>query len=254
MVHPQPRQGMRLDEALVARKLFASRSRAADAVKRGTVRVDGLVITKAGQAVAPDAVFQVDDPAQTYVSRAALKLIAGLDHFRIDAKDAVALDLGASTGGFTQVLLERGARQVFAVDVGHGQLHPTLTNDPRVVSLENQNARDLTKTIFGAATPIDLIVSDVSFISLTLALPRALQIAEPGAKGVFLVKPQFEAGREAIGKGGILKDAGEGERVAERLRAWLDLQPGWVAHGVVPSPIEGGDGNREFLLAGEKSA
>lgn len=243
----------RLDEALVQRSFFASRSRASDAVKRGTVRVDDVVVTKAGQMVAADASLAVDDPARNYVSRAALKLIAGLDHFRFDPSGLTALDLGASTGGFTQVLLERGASRVFAVDVGHGQLHERVAGDPRVVSIENRNARDLGPDDLGGE-PIQLIVCDVSFISLTLALPPALALAAPGARAVFLVKPQFEAGREAIGKGGILKDPAEAPRVAERLAAWLDAQPGWRALGLAPSPIEGGDGNREWLLGGEKAS
>jgi 23S rRNA (cytidine1920-2'-O)/16S rRNA (cytidine1409-2'-O)-methyltransferase len=243
----------RLDELLVARGLFASRSRASDAVKRGTVRVGDAVVTKAGQLIGVDADLCVDDPAQSYVSRAALKLIAGLDHFTIDVAGRTVLDLGASTGGFTQVALERGAGRVYAVDVGHGQLHPKIAADPRVVSIENKNARELTAGDLGN-TPIDLIVCDVSFISLNLALPPALDLAAPGAKGVFLVKPQFEAGRDAIGKGGLLKDPEEGPRTAERLRAWLDAQPGWHSIGLAPSPIEGGDGNKEFLLGGERSA
>jgi 23S rRNA (cytidine1920-2'-O)/16S rRNA (cytidine1409-2'-O)-methyltransferase len=243
----------RLDEALVERGFFSSRSRASDAVKRGTVRVGEAVVTKAGQLVRPDQPIAVDDPAQTYVSRAALKLIAGLDYFRIDPAGLVALDLGASTGGFTQVLLERDAARVFAVDVGHGQLHERVASDPRVVSLENRNARDLTDTDFAGET-IQLIVCDVSFISLTLALPPALALAAPGARAVFLVKPQFEAGRDAIGKGGLLKDPAEAARVAGRLSAWLDEQPGWRALGLAPSPIEGGDGNREWLLGGEKAS
>ncbi|MBS9719770.1 TlyA family RNA methyltransferase [Tianweitania sp. BSSL-BM11] len=242
----------RLDELLVARGLFASRSRASDAVKRGTVRVSDAVVTKAGQLIDPAATLSVDDPAQGYVSRAALKLIAGLDHFGIEVSGKTVLDLGASTGGFTQVALERGAASVFAVDVGHGQLHPSLASDPRVTSIENKNARELSVADLGGAA-IDLIVCDVSFISLTLALPPALDLAAPGAAGVFLVKPQFEAGRDAIGKGGLLKDPAEAPRTAERLRLWLDAQPGWTATGLTPSPIEGGDGNKEFLLGGKKS-
>jgi 23S rRNA (cytidine1920-2'-O)/16S rRNA (cytidine1409-2'-O)-methyltransferase len=241
----------RLDEVLVARGLFASRSRASDAVKRGTVRVNEALVTKAGQLIDLDAALSVDDPAQHYVSRAALKLIAGLDQFAIDVRGKTVLDLGASTGGFTQVALEKGATRVFAVDVGHGQLHQSIAADPRVVSIENKNARELTAEDLGDA--IDLIVCDVSFISLTLALPPALDFAAPGAKGVFLVKPQFEAGRDAIGKGGLLKDPEEGSRTAERLRAWLDTQSGWRAMGLAPSPIEGGDGNKEWLLGAEKN-
>jgi 23S rRNA (cytidine1920-2'-O)/16S rRNA (cytidine1409-2'-O)-methyltransferase len=241
----------RLDELLVRRGFFASRSRARDAIERGTVRLNSSVATKPGLAVAEDAAIEVEDPASTYVSRAALKLIAALDHFGIDVSGKAALDIGASTGGFTQVLLGRGAGQVIAVDVGHGQLHPSLAGDPRVTSIEGLNARELTAADLAGRAP-DVLVSDVSFISLKLALPSALGLAANGADGIFLVKPQFEAGRDAIGKGGLLRDPEDGPRVAEELRQWLDTQPGWRALGVIPSPIEGGDGNREFLLAGRK--
>jgi 23S rRNA (cytidine1920-2'-O)/16S rRNA (cytidine1409-2'-O)-methyltransferase len=243
---------MRLDQLLVERGLFASRSRARDAIVRGTVQVDGVVVTKPGATISENTVITVDDPASAYVSRAALKLIAGLDHFAIDVKGSTALDIGASTGGFTQVLLERGADHVVAVDVGYGQLHDSLRADLRVSNLETLNARELTRDHL-AGRRVDLVVSDVSFISLKLALPPALDLAEPGSHCVLLVKPQFEAGREAIGKGGILRDPKDGERVANDLRNWLDGLPGWEALGLCPSPIEGGDGNREFLLAGLKS-
>ncbi|MBP0438787.1 TlyA family RNA methyltransferase [Tianweitania sediminis] len=242
----------RLDEVLVERRLFPTRSRAGDAVKRGTVRVGDRIVTKAGHLVAENAAIEVDDPARSYVSRAALKLIAGLDHFGIDLQGKTVLDLGASTGGFTQVALERGAARVFAVDVGHGQLHSTLAEDARVISMENRNARELAAGDFGGEA-IDAVVCDVSFISLTLALPAALQLARPGAEAVFLVKPQFEAGREAIGKGGLLKNSDDGARIAERLRSWLEEQDGWTALGLVPSPIAGGDGNKEWLLGGRKA-
>jgi 23S rRNA (cytidine1920-2'-O)/16S rRNA (cytidine1409-2'-O)-methyltransferase len=208
-------------------------------------------VRKAGQAVLPDASISVDDPAQAYVSRAALKLIAGLDHFRFDVSGCEVLDVGASTGGFTQVLLERGAAHVTAIDVGHGQMHENIANDPRVTSIEGLNARDLISVDLGDRKP-DFIVSDVSFISLKLALPSALSLAKAGARALLLVKPQFEAGKDAIGKGGLLKDAAVAERVASDLLAWLDTLPDWRALGLCPSPIEGGDGNREFLLGGIK--
>jgi 23S rRNA (cytidine1920-2'-O)/16S rRNA (cytidine1409-2'-O)-methyltransferase len=242
---------LRLDELLVERGLFASRSRARDAIERATVRVDGEVAVKPGRTVAADAVLEIDDPARAFVSRAALKLIAGLDGFGFDPAGCTALDIGASTGGFTQVLLERGAAHVTAIDVGHGQMRGEIEADPRVASMEGLNARDLTAADLGGRVP-DFIVSDVSFISLKLALPPALELAAPGARAVLLVKPQFEAGREAIGKGGLLKNPDDAERVACSLRDWLDGQPGWLALGLSPSPIEGGDGNREFLLAGVK--
>ncbi|RCW78208.1 TlyA family RNA methyltransferase [Phyllobacterium bourgognense] len=243
---------MRLDKLLVANGLFASRSRARDAILRRTVRVDGALVTKPGAIIGETALISVDDPASPYVSRAALKLIAGLDHFAIDVKDCTALDIGASTGGFTQVLLKRGADTVIAVDVGHGQLHESLRADARVINLEMLNARELVREHLGGHR-INLVVSDVSFISLKLALPPALDLAEPGSHCVLLIKPQFEAGRDAIGKGGILREPKDGERVANDLRNWLDGLPGWKALGYCPSPIEGGDGNREFLLTGLKA-
>jgi 23S rRNA (cytidine1920-2'-O)/16S rRNA (cytidine1409-2'-O)-methyltransferase len=215
------------------------------------VRVEGRAVTKPGQPTAPDASVEIDDPARGYVSRAALKLIAGLDAFAIDPAGRLALDVGASTGGFTQVLLERGAAEIVALDVGHGQLDAALVADPRVTVLEKLNARDLTADHLEGRSP-GLVTCDVSFISLKLALPPALHLAAPGAHCVLLVKPQFEAGRAAIGKGGLLRDPAEGARIADDLHRWLDDLPGWRALGLEPSPIEGGDGNREFLLAGMK--
>jgi 23S rRNA (cytidine1920-2'-O)/16S rRNA (cytidine1409-2'-O)-methyltransferase len=242
---------MRLDELLVARGAFASRSRARDAIARGAVRVDGVAAAKAGQGVSADAAIEVDDPARGYVSRAALKLVAGLDRFGLDPAGRLALDIGASTGGFTQVLLERGAAHVIALDVGHGQLDAGLAADPRVTLLEGLNARELAVEHLGGRRP-DFLACDVSFISLKLALPPALRLAASGGSAIFLVKPQFEAGRAAIGKGGLLRDPREGPRIAGELAAWLDAFPGWRALGLCPSPIEGGGGNREFLLAGAK--
>lgn len=242
----------RLDQVLVAQGHFATRSRARDAVARGTVRVDGRPATKPGAVVPADARIEIDDPAQAYVSRAALKLIKGLDQFGFSPEGRDCLDIGASTGGFTQVLLERGAAHVVAVDVGHGQLHPSLAGDSRVTNREGLNARDLAVGDLGGRQ-IGAVVSDVSFISLKLALPPALTLAAPGAFCVLLVKPQFEAGREAIGKGGILKDAAAGERIAADMVAWLAAEPGWTALGPVASPIEGGDGNREYLIGGLKA-
>nr|WP_174813462.1 TlyA family RNA methyltransferase [Ochrobactrum sp. MC-1LL] len=242
---------MRLDQLLVELGLFATRSRARDAIQRGTVKVDGKPVIKPGQTVPRAAKISVDDPASAYVSRAALKLIAALDHFDLDVKGRTALDIGASTGGFTQVLLERGAAHVLAIDVGHDQLHETLRADPRVTNKEGLNARALELSHLDGRE-IDCVVSDVSFISLKLASPPALAFAQKGAICALLVKPQFEAGREAIGKGGILRDPKDGERIAEELRSWLETQAGWRALGLCPSPIEGGDGNREYLLAGKK--
>jgi 23S rRNA (cytidine1920-2'-O)/16S rRNA (cytidine1409-2'-O)-methyltransferase len=242
----------RLDQFLVERGDFATRSRARDAIVRGTVAINGMVVTKPAATVTHGADVTVTDPAQAYVSRAALKLQAGLDGFGFSPKQLTALDIGASTGGFTQLLLERGAAHVVAVDVGHGQLHPDLALDPRVTNLENLNARDLAAADLGGRA-IRCVVSDVSFISLKLALPPALSLAEAGAFCVLLVKPQFEAGRDAIGKGGLLRDPATGPRIAENLAAWLAAEPGWRTVGMLPAPIAGGDGNQEYLIGGMKS-
>lgn len=240
----------RLDTLLVARGLAESRARARDAILRGAVMVAGKPCLKAGQLVARNADIALDDPASGYVSRAALKLLAGLKRFAFDVTGLVALDIGASTGGFTQVLLERGAARVHAIDVGHDQLHPRLAGDPRVIRRDGLNARALTLDDLGGERP-QVVVSDVSFISLRLALPPALEIAAPGALGLFLVKPQFEAGRKALRKGGLV-DPQVAEATAEELAAWLSDQPSWSVLGLEPSPIEGGDGNREWLLGARK--
>jgi 23S rRNA (cytidine1920-2'-O)/16S rRNA (cytidine1409-2'-O)-methyltransferase len=181
-----------------------------------------------------------------YVSRGALKLAAALDAFGFDAAGRIGLDIGASTGGFTDVLLSRGAAKVYAVDVGHGQLIAKLKDDERVVSLEGRDARSLTRE--EVPDQVGAIVADVSFISLEKALPASLMLAAPGAWLVALVKPQFEAGRDAIGKGGIVRDAAVREAQGERIRAWLDGQPGWRTVGLMPSPIQGGSGNEEYLV------
>ena len=236
----------RLDEALVARGLYPTRSRARDAVLRGTVKVDGQPAAKPSQTIGPDMVLSIADAAQTYVSRAALKLKHGLSQFGIAVRGKNALDIGASTGGFTQVLLEEGASRVTAIDVGHSQMQVI---DPRVRLIEGLNARDLSTEHLDV--PIQLIVCDVSFISLKLALPPALDLAEEGALLVALIKPQFEAGREAIGKGGLVTDPGVHERVCAEIADFLRAQ-GWRVLGLVASPVEGGDGNREFLVAAGK--
>jgi 23S rRNA (cytidine1920-2'-O)/16S rRNA (cytidine1409-2'-O)-methyltransferase len=241
----------RLDELLVRRGLIPSRSRARDAILRGTVTIAGAVATKPGQEVLDSVELVMDDPAAGYVSRAALKLIAGLDAFGLDPAGALALDLGASTGGFTQVLLERGAAHIIAIDVGHGQMDQFLRADSRVTSLEGINARDLSASHLSGRSP-NFVVSDMSFISLRLAMSPALTLAAPGAACVLLIKPQFEIGREGIGKGGLLKNPEDGPRVAEDIRLWFDAFPGWRALGLIPSPVKGGDGNTEFLLAGRK--
>jgi 23S rRNA (cytidine1920-2'-O)/16S rRNA (cytidine1409-2'-O)-methyltransferase len=236
----------RLDLALVARGLAPSRARARDAILRGCVTVDGRVADSAALPVGPTAALALDDPAGRYVSRAALKLVAGLERFGYPVPGRVALDVGASTGGFTEVLLERGAARVHALDVGHGQLHPRLAADPRVVSVEGLNARELTAE--NVSEPVDAVVADVSFISLRLALPPALALARPGAWGIFLVKPQFEVGRAHVGKGGVVRDAARARHAADDIAAWLAADLGWTVDGIAESPIAGGDGNREYVL------
>ena len=240
----------RLDLALVERGLVRTRARARDAILRGHVTVDGKLAARPAMTVEPDAAIALDDPASGYVSRGSLKLIAALDRFGYSPTGRVALDIGASTGGFTQVLLERGAAKVFAIDVGHGQLDPALAADPRVVSREGVNARDLVPGDIGE--PAAAIVADVSFISLRLVLPPVLALAGPAAWGIFLVKPQFEVGREALGKGGIVRDPGLAERSAADIAGWLETAIGWRVDGIILSPIEGGDGNREFLLGARR--
>ncbi len=240
----------RLDQLLVSLGLFASRSRARDAIDRGTVKVGGKTVTKPGALFTEEAAIEINDPAQDYVSRAALKLTAALDHFSLDPAGHHCLDIGASTGGFTEVLLERGAAHVTAIDVGHGQMHPRIAGDPRVANIEGFNARNLTADDVGH--DVTFIVSDVSFISLRLALAPSLEIAESGTTAVLLVKPQFEAGREAIGKGGMLKDPASAPDVAASLERWFVEEMGWKSLGLIASPIAGGDGNQEYLLAGTK--
>jgi 23S rRNA (cytidine1920-2'-O)/16S rRNA (cytidine1409-2'-O)-methyltransferase len=236
----------RLDKAMVERRLVGSRARAQDLIRRGLVRVSGTVASKAGQLVAADSPILVAAEAADHVSRGAVKLASALDHFGLRVEGLVALDIGASTGGFTQVLLARGAARVYAIDVGHGQLHPVLARDERVVSFEGCDARSLDSSM--VPEPVGALVADVSFISLTKALPAALALAAPAAWLVALIKPQFEAGREAVGKGGIVRDPAAREQAVASVREWLAAQPGWRVAGVIPSPIAGGSGNIEFLL------
>ncbi len=246
---------MRLDQMLVHRKLVHSRSRGRDAILRKCVWVNDVVAKGPGQKVSDKDEISINDPALKYVSRAALKLLSAIDVCKFDVTGKSCLDIGASTGGFTQVLLEKGASHVTAIDVGHGQMASKIAGDPRVNNLEGINARDLdeaTITIDGKTPKIEVIVSDVSFISLKLALPPALKMAEPGALGIFLIKPQFEAGRENIGKGGLLKSPDMGPEIAKDLANWLDRQPDWLHTHLLPSSITGSDGNQEFLLCATK--
>ena len=245
--HPK----IRLDDWLVDAGHYPSRARARDAIKRGCVTLGNDVAPKPSRTVTDPDLIRIDDPGQRWVSRAALKLIEGLEQTGFDVEGKTALDIGASTGGFTQVLIERGAHHVYAIDVGHGQMDHDLATHPRVTNLEGINARDLRADNIDNAS-LEVIVSDVSFISLKLALPPALEMAQTGALGVFLVKPQFEVGKDHIGRGGIVRDPQQALAVANDLSAWLDRQKGWQSHSLLPSPISGGDGNQEFLLTGTK--
>jgi 23S rRNA (cytidine1920-2'-O)/16S rRNA (cytidine1409-2'-O)-methyltransferase len=239
----------RLDQRLVEEGLAPTRARAADLIRRGCVAVSGKTVLKPGAMIAEESVPAVAPGAAEYVSRGGLKLLAALSSFGLSPHDAVALDVGASTGGFTEVLLAEGAGKVYAVDVGRDQLHERLQADPRVVSLEATDARTLDATLI--PEEVTAITADVSFISLTLALPAALECAAPGAWLVALVKPQFEAGREAVGKGGIVRRPEDRERAVARVQAFLAGE-GWTVLGIVPSPIEGGSGNAEFLIGARK--
>jgi len=237
---------MRLDQTLVARGLVPSRARAQDLIRRGFVRVNGVTCNKPAFEVKGPFAVEVSPDAPEYVSRGAEKLAAALDQFGFDPRGAIALDIGASTGGFTEILLERGARRIYAVDVGSAQLHSRLKDDPRIVALENRDARTLSRAIISDAA--NAIVMDVSFISVTKVLGAVLPLASPGAWMIVLVKPQFEAGRKHIGHGGIVRDQAVRRRALETVRDWLGAQPKWKVVGDMQSPILGGSGNVEYLL------
>ena len=243
---------MRADVLLVSLGLAASRDRAQALIEAGQVVVDGAVLTKPARKLKPDVRIDLATPDIRWVSRGALKLVGGLEAFpQINPQGLNCVDIGASTGGFTEVLLDRGAAHVVAVDVGHGQLNPRLAADARVDSREGVNARDLTADDF--AVPPEMIVCDASFISLTKVLPAVMAVAAPNAWLLALIKPQFEVGRDHIGKGGIVRDARQVADVVARLESWLAADMGWHLMGTAPSPIDGQDGNREFLLAGRKT-
>jgi 23S rRNA (cytidine1920-2'-O)/16S rRNA (cytidine1409-2'-O)-methyltransferase len=240
----------RLDQLLVDSGLAPTRSRAADLVRRGAVSVAGVQALKPGALIRADAALVVSPGASPYVSRGGLKLAAALDALGFEAEGRVALDLGASTGGFTDVLLNRGAAKVYAVDVGRDQLDKKLRADPRVVALE-ADARSLDASL--VKQPVGAVVADVSFISLTLVLPPALRLAAPGAWLVALVKPQFEAGRAAVGKDGIVRDAAKRKQAVAKIRQFIAEQ-GWTVVGETVSPISGRSGNEEFLIGARHGA
>jgi 23S rRNA (cytidine1920-2'-O)/16S rRNA (cytidine1409-2'-O)-methyltransferase len=238
----------RADLALVERGLFASRAKAREAIDAGLVTLDGKVLLKPSELVAEDALLQAEAP-YPWVSRGGVKLAAALEAFGFDPAGKIALDIGASTGGFADVLLTRGAVHVTCVDVGHGQLHARLASDSRVTSLEHFDARKLTPGDLRAAP--QMVVCDVSFISLKLILPTVLALAAPRAEAAILIKPQFEAGPDAVKKG-FVRDAKIREEVCDRNEK-LVASLGWTVLGLVPSPISGGDGNHEYLLGARRA-
>jgi 23S rRNA (cytidine1920-2'-O)/16S rRNA (cytidine1409-2'-O)-methyltransferase len=236
----------RADQLLVEQGLAESRAKAQALILAGLVSAAGRRIDKAGMSLAEDAELTVAGRDHPWVSRGGLKLVQALDHFALDPAGLVALDIGASTGGFTDVLLARGASLVHAVDVGRGQLAWKLRQDPRVVVHEGVNARYLSRAAI--AEPIDLVTCDASFIGLATVLPASLALAAEHAALVALIKPQFEAGPKEVGKGGVVRDPAVHRAVCERIAAWLGAQPGWRVLGITESPITGPAGNREFLI------
>ena len=234
----------RLDVTLVERGLFESRAKARAAIEAGGVYVAGVLATRPSALVDDDTPMEAT-PAHPWVGRGGVKLDHALTLWDIPVAGRTVLDVGASTGGFTQVCLARGAAKVFAVDVGHGQLHAALRDDPRVVDLEGVEARSLSRIV--VPDPIHLIVVDVSFISLAKVLPAPLALSGEGADVIALVKPQFEAGPAAVGKGGLVRDPAARAAALASVAAFLDAA-GWPVQATAPSPIQGGDGNHEFLL------
>ena len=241
---------VRADQMLVARGLADSRTKAQALIMAGAVFSGERRLAKPGDLLAEGAALEVRGRDHPWVSRGGIKLDHGLTHFEFDVTDAVALDVGSSTGGFTDVLLSRGAAKVYAIDVGTNQLAWKLRQDPRVVVHEQTNARFLTSE--QVPEPVDVVVCDASFISLAKVIEAPLKLAKPGAMLVALVKPQFEAGREEVGKGGVVRDPNVHQRVCTQAKDWIESQ-GWMVLGVVESPITGPEGNVEFLLGAEKN-
>lgn len=240
----------RADAALVDRGLVESRTKAQALIMAGKVFSGERRIQKAGDTVAADQPLEVRGADHPWVSRGGIKLAHGLEHFGIAVDGLVCLDLGASTGGFTDVLLHAGAAKVYAVDVGRGQLHWKLRNDPRVVVREGVNARNLDTD--QVPEPVDIVTSDVSFIGLEKVLPPAMALTAPGARLVALIKPQFQVGKGQVGKGGVVRDPALHDRVCREIEALIDETPGWHVLGINESPITGPQGNKEFLIAAER--
>jgi 23S rRNA (cytidine1920-2'-O)/16S rRNA (cytidine1409-2'-O)-methyltransferase len=242
----------RADQLLVEQGLAESRARAQALILGGLVFAGERRVDKPGEMLAENTAINIKARDHPWVSRGGVKLAHALDYFAIDPRGLVALDIGASTGGFTDVLLTRGAARVYAVDVGHGQLAWKLRLDPRVIVCERTNARTLGRA--QVPEPVDIIVCDASFIGLATVLPAPLALAADRASLVALVKPQFEAGPEAVGKGGVVRDPAVHAAVCDRAVLWIAAQPGWGVVGLVESPIRGPQGNREFLLYARRDA
>jgi 23S rRNA (cytidine1920-2'-O)/16S rRNA (cytidine1409-2'-O)-methyltransferase len=244
--HPTRATRVRLDKLLVDRQLVPSRERAQALILAGRVLVDEQKVQKSGNPTLTDAQIRLLGDDLRYVGRGGLKLERAVEHWAIDLAGKACADIGASTGGFTDVLLARGAARVHAVDVGHGQLAWKLRSDPRVAVHEKTNARHLTRGQIGEAA--GAVVCDASFIGLATVLPASLDLCAPDAWAVALIKPQFEAGPEAVGSKGVVRDPAIHAMVCERVRAWWEARPGWTVLGIVESPITGPEGNREFLI------
>jgi len=242
----------RLDQILVDRGLVESKAKGQALIMSGKVYSDTKRMDKAGQQVRDDISVEIKGQEHPWVSRGGLKLVKGLEQFELDVSGKTCLDVGASTGGFTDVLLNHGAAKVYAVDVGHGQLAWKLRQDEKVVVMERTNARHITTA--DTAEPIDVIVCDASFIGLETILPGPLALAADGAVLVALIKPQFEVGKGRVGKGGVVRDPALHLEVCERIEAWLSGLPGWSVLGIAKSPITGPEGNVEFLIGGRLSA
>jgi len=240
---------LRADERLVREGLATTRSKAQALILSGSVYADGQMVSKAGTRIEESVRLEVKSKTPSYVSRGGNKLEGAIQSFGISVAGLVALDVGASTGGFTDCLLKHGARKVFAVDVGYGQLDWNLRNDPRVVVLEKTNARNLTKSMLGES--ISFAVIDASFISLTLLIPPVLSVLESGGLVVALIKPQFEVGRTEVGKGGVVKDPEKHQRVCRKIEEFV-LELGCDPVGVIESPLLGPKGNKEFFIAFHK--
>ena len=240
----------RIDQMLVDRGLVESRSKAQAVIMAGQVYSGDRRMDKPGQTLPEDCALTVKGAAHPWVSRGGLKLVHALDHFHIDPTGWVAIDVGASTGGFTDVLLNRGAAKVYAVDVGHGQLAWSLRQHEQVVVMERTNARHLTVEHIPQA--VDLVVCDASFIGLETVLPAAMALTKPHAYLVALIKPQFEVGKGRVGKGGVVRDPELHQEVCDRIRSWVANLPNWRVLGIEDSPILGPEGNKEFLIAAQR--